>query len=53
MIYDRKARFEQKDQVVKVGEGRVDLKLAILVDCWVAKWVNILLDIIYFKPVYV
>ncbi len=32
------------DQVVKVGEGWVDLEPVILTICWVAKWVNILLD---------
>jgi len=32
------------DQVVQLREGLVDLELMLLVNLWVAKWENILLD---------
>ncbi len=36
--------LEPYDQVVKVGEGWVDLEPVLLSNCQVAKWANILLD---------
>jgi hypothetical protein len=33
------------DQAVNVGDGRGDLESDLLVDYWIAKWVNILKDI--------
>jgi len=38
------AIFEPYNQVVKVGEGWVDLEPVLFTICWVANWVNILLD---------
>ncbi len=37
-------RLEPYNQVVKVGEGLVDLEPVFLSSCWVAKGENILLD---------
>ncbi len=38
------SNLEPYDQVVKVGEEWVDLEPVLLSVCWVAKWLNKLLD---------
>ncbi len=37
--------LELYDQLVKVGEGWLDLEQVLLTNCWVAKRANILLDL--------
>ncbi len=45
---ERQVSLEPDDQVVKVGEGWVDLEPVLLSSCQrVAKWVNILLGTIF------
>jgi hypothetical protein len=38
------SNFEPYSLVVKLGEGWVDLEPLLFTICWVAKWVNFLLD---------
>ncbi len=42
--WSQDSSLEIYSQVVKVGEGWLDLEPVLLSDCWVAKWANILLD---------